>query len=183
MIDLTFNYALRTAYGSKEEINVGVLATSGSLQTKIFEKSAESFNATLNTNVKIFTSLTVKNGNQKNFTTALFSNTGIKAGFSDVMNQTEARTNLLLILEEVFAFYRNGIRAVVLGCTELPLVFSQSNLKHVLMKAEEDESLLDGYHYNVDDLKDLILFKKIQVIDPSKVLADEVLRLTLFSRA
>eukprot|EP00510_Aplanochytrium_minuta_P000203 CAMPEP_0184019304 /NCGR_PEP_ID=MMETSP0954-20121128/8673_1 /TAXON_ID=627963 /ORGANISM="Aplanochytrium sp, Strain PBS07" /LENGTH=416 /DNA_ID=CAMNT_0026300947 /DNA_START=149 /DNA_END=1399 /DNA_ORIENTATION=- len=172
MLELTFNYIVRqTKQEDKgEEICVGVLATEGALQTGIFDKTVEAImqkNKSLK--LRLISPLTPSiNGEQKNFNEAVFGTRGIKSGYSDSIGCIHAKKNMELLVTEASNLVNHGASAVILGCTELPLVLNSKSLSHNA----------DTLNMKIDSMD----VGNIKFVNPSKVLADEILRRTLVSR-
>mmetsp|Transcript_1079 Transcript_1079/g.1608 ORF Transcript_1079/g.1608 Transcript_1079/m.1608 type:complete len:421 (+) Transcript_1079:189-1451(+) len=170
MLELTFEYILRSRKSADDVAKVGVLATRGALETRIFQKTADKL-MERDTNVKleILTPVTPGiGGEQEHFDEAVFGSTGIKCGYSDTAVCEKSRNNMELLLVEALNLVKNGADAIILGCTELPLVLNKQSLAHnrLYFNQKLGEAAMDT----------------LEFVNPTKVLADEILRLTLTSR-
>lgn len=89
---------------------VGLLATSGTLASRVYHDAIEA--AGLH-------ALAPDETNQARVMNAIYGEKGVKAGYTE----GECRDDLLLALTDLV---ERGAQAVILGCTELPLLLAQS---------------------------------------------------------
>lgn len=91
--------------------NIGVLATTGTLQSKLYHQALERENLVC---------LTPQQEDQQKVMDAIYATWGIKAGYYD-----RARC---LLTEVGESLVQQGAEAVILGCTEIPLVIEEKAL-------------------------------------------------------
>lgn len=103
MLDVTVNH-VQTQLPPGEP--VGLLATSGTVRSGLYERAAARVGRTL---------LIPDEAHQAQVMAAIYGEQGVKAGFT----QGACREALLAALAHLV---QRGVRAVILGCTELPLV-------------------------------------------------------------
>lgn len=109
---------------------VGLLATTGTVQSGIYHELAEAAGLHL---------LQPDAAHQALVMQAIYGEQGVKAGFRDGVCQTHLQAALAYLVEQ-------GAEAVILGCTELPILLAQS----------------DAY---------AVAGKTIVVLDPTEILA------------
>jgi aspartate racemase len=107
MLSETMKWIART-YGSGQA--VGLLATSGTLQSQVYHQVARHSGVQVITPGFDYQALVME---------AIYGERGIKAGFTDGV----CREQLLLAAEHLCEL---GARVLILGCTELPLVLAHS---------------------------------------------------------
>ena len=145
-------------------IPVGLLATRATVETGIYQDAAKRVLEAHPGGVKIEIvtpdSIAAEDGgsnphggSQDSIEEAIFGEKGLKAGFVDTHPKSY---NVSLILQQVRALKNYGAKAIILGCTELPLVLDE----------DSEAAKAAGVH----------------IVNPGKVLGDEVLRLCLLSR-
>ncbi|KAE8756867.1 MULTISPECIES: aspartate/glutamate racemase family protein [Paraburkholderia] len=110
MLTCTADY-LREAFPSLRE--VGVLATSGTLASRVYEKALEACGF-----VQIAPAATA----QARLMNAIYGPSGAKAGYTS----GECCDDLAAAVDDLVA---QGVQVIVLGCTELPLLLRGSTLK------------------------------------------------------
>jgi len=170
MLDLTFDFIARNVETS-DKLRIGLLGTEPLLRFEIYETAfSERADEMGYKNVEIFTPLSIAAGNQDNFTEAIFSQRGIKAGYDSDLNEKFTFRNFELLLGEVLKLQALGVDAIVLGCTEIPLLLTEENLR------TRGRDIAESHAYNKDDVDKLFL------VNPSEILGDEVIRLSLLSR-
>lgn len=98
---------------------VGLLATSGTVSTGIYQGVAAGLAPAID--VSIVTPDEVAGGNQSAVMDAIYGEYGIKAGFTD-LSTPKGAANRALLLAEAQKLIDAGCGVVVLGCTEIPLV-------------------------------------------------------------
>lgn len=103
MLDVTVNH-LQTQLAPGEP--VGLLATSGTVRSGLYERAAARVGLTL---------ISPDEAHQVQVMAAIYGEQGVKAGFT----QGVCREALLTALAHLV---QRGARAVILGCTELPLI-------------------------------------------------------------
>ena len=94
-----------------ERTRVGLLATSGTVSSRVYHDVAEKAGIQL---------VVPDDENQKRVMNAIYGERGVKAGYTE----GECKAELLYALEHVV---RRGAEVAILGCTELPLVLSQTD--------------------------------------------------------
>jgi aspartate racemase len=99
---------IREYYG--ERATVGLLATTGTIASRVYHDAAQG---------AAFKLIVPDEAHQALVMNAIYGETGVKAGFVD----GRCKDELLLALEHLV---RRGATLVILGCTELPLLVSQS---------------------------------------------------------
>jgi len=153
MIDLTFEYILRVVDTPDDEIlTVGLIGTQAALKCGVYESYV------MDLPVELVTSITAPKGKQSNFTQAIFGPKGVKAGYDSDLSCPHTFHNFELLLAEVEALLDAGAQAIILGCTELPLLLTEENLSKYISK------------------------NKLFLVNPAQVLADEIIRKSLISR-
>lgn len=105
MIEITASHVLKT-YG--ESVTVGLLATDGTIKTKLYQDAF----AKIAPQVRI---LTPESTSQEKVMKAIYS---IKA-------HSVNELNTLWLTEVAHELVAQGAKAVILGCTEIPLVFEK----------------------------------------------------------
>ncbi len=158
MIDYTVKYVYRVLAPNlheQEEIVVGLLGTRPLLENGIYKDSCEKLSKEVNIPIKLVTPLSLEDGNQSNFDEAVFGPHGIKAGYDSDISCPQTKTNFDLLLREFSRLVYAGAQAVIFGCSELPIVLTEERLS----KCTELPSVL--------------------LVNPCKVLADEVIRFSL----
>jgi aspartate racemase len=196
MLEVALEHVARQATNVESHINgstssfeedvvvVGLLATRATLETRIFEKTAarmeqEQQGAGHQQKLIILTPLSTQalacGARQDAIEEALFGSQGIKTGFDSVgdSNDTAALHNLCLLLEQALILKRAGAQSVVLGCTELPLLLNEKTIREFAVLALEPCADRDDL---LDALPELVL------VNPTRTLADEVIRATLLGR-
>jgi hypothetical protein len=117
--------------------------------------------------------------NQDAIEEALFGEQGIKTGFDSVVGDsnnsgvTPALRNMRLLLEQALLLMRAGAHSVVLGCTELPLLLNADTIRDYASLALQASTDPDAF---LAELSGLVL------VNPTRTLADEVIRATLLGR-
>jgi aspartate racemase len=91
--------------------HVGLLATSGTLGSHVYHEAAEAAGLEL---------LAPDDAHQAMVMSAIYGERGVKAGFTE----GECRDDLMRALVHLV---ERGAQAVILGCTELPLLLAQSD--------------------------------------------------------
>ncbi len=117
---------------------VGLLATSGTVQSGIYAEAVERVGLTL---------LTPDAAHQALVMSAIYGPAGIKAGFTEGLCAQQLAAALDHLVEQ-------GAQAVILGCTELPLV----------LKAGDDHQALGG---------------RVRLVDPTDLLARRCVSLAI----
>ncbi|GBG29944.1 Hypothetical Protein FCC1311_061642 [Hondaea fermentalgiana] len=178
MLDLTYDYIIRTVEGMEsssgsapKKIRVGLMGTGPLLKFRIYEEAfARRAKAKHQRELEVLTPLNTANGEQNNFTEAIFGQHGIKAGYDSDLTCEHTFRNFELLLTEVLKLHFAGAEAIVLGCTELPLLLTKENI------ARYAERLPDSNEYNKSDATKLVL------VNPAQVLGDEIIRKSLVCR-
>lgn len=117
---------------------IGLLATSGTIQTKIYHFAFE------NTGIKM---IVPDEAHQELVMQAIYGDNGVKAGFTDGEPKK-------MLLQAASFLVEQGAQALILGCTELPLLVAGS----------------ENYP---------IAGKKVVILDPTNVLAKKCTQLML----
>lgn len=147
MIELTAEFAL-SMFQPEGELTLGLLATDGTCSTGVYPKTASK----VSSKIKIIKPDDIPDGNQPNVMEAIYGEKGIKAGFDKPEETAEAKRNQTLLKTEALKLIKAGASAVIMGCTEIPLVLNET---------EHDDVVL---------------------LNPTNILADAVVRTTLLSR-
>lgn len=100
--------AIQTRYPHIQ--TVGLLGTSGTMGSRVYHDLIEKVGLTL---------LTPDDTHQQKVMSAIYGDTGVKAGFTTGACQDEITAALAHLVER-------GAQLVILGCTELPLLLAQS---------------------------------------------------------
>lgn len=108
MLSETIDFILHR-YG--REVRVGLLATSGTLQSGVYHAAAERVGLSL---------LVPDDAAQARVMRAIYGEEGVKAGFTE----GQCRDDLLAGAGQLVA---QGARVLILGCTELPLILAQAD--------------------------------------------------------
>lgn len=108
MLSETIDFILRR-YG--REVRVGLLATSGTLQSGVYHAAAERVGLSL---------LVPDDAAQARVMRAIYGEEGVKAGFTE----GQCRDDLLAGAGQLVG---QGARVLILGCTELPLILAQAD--------------------------------------------------------
>lgn len=108
MITTTAEYILKN-FG--KEINVGLLATTGTVQSKVY------YNQLTDLGLKVITPDEV---HQNYVMESIYGEYGVKAGYTEGVCKEH-------ILKGVNYLIENDARVIILGCTELPLLFPQTS--------------------------------------------------------
>ncbi|HOX08016.1 MAG TPA: amino acid racemase [Planctomycetota bacterium] len=119
----------------------GLLATDGTVASRVYHRAAEAAGISL---------LVPDAGHQRLVMEAIYGEKGVKAGF----REGRCRQDLLAAVEHLA---RRGARAIILGCTELPLILPASDALDV------------GDH-------------SVALLDPSDILARKCVSLALAAR-
>ena len=94
--------------------NVGILATTGTIKSRLFQKSLVQ---------RGFNPLVVPDDIQHTLVmSAIYGDRGIKAGFIDLHTKG-------LLLKAAEQLIRSGAEAIIAGCTEIPLVIEKGDLE------------------------------------------------------
>ncbi|OAJ60839.1 aspartate racemase [Paraburkholderia ginsengiterrae] len=109
MLTCTADYLLKTFAGLRE---VGVLATSGTLASGVYEQALEA---------RGFVQVAPDEPAQARLMNAIYGPKGAKAGFTT----GECCDDLAAAIDDLVA---QGVRVIVLGCTELPLLLRDATL-------------------------------------------------------
>ena len=91
--------------------NVGLLATSGTVRSRVYHEVAEKVGIDL---------IVPDDEHQKKVMSSIYGEKGVKAGYTE----GECKEELLSALEHVVT---RGAEAAILGCTELPLLLAQTD--------------------------------------------------------
>ena len=116
---------------------IGLLATSGTIKSRVYHDVAEKVGLNI---------LIPDEENQKLVMSSIYGKQGVKAGFTDGQCKTELIAALTHLVEK-------GAQIIILGCTELPLLISQTE------------------NYCVEN-------KTIAVLDPTEILAKKCVQLS-----
>lgn len=167
MLELTFQYIIRL-----EVHNIGILATTAAFEARIFENKVASLKCS--ERPTLLTPLNTPTGDQRNMMKAMWS---IKAGNINPVVSDEAFDSLCSLTNEICNLAQNGAGAIILGCTELPIIVTPKNLQ-CLVNAN-----IPAQYKSINlSLIQKILSEEIVLVNPAKVLVDEILRLSLLSR-
>jgi aspartate racemase len=109
MLTVTVDH-LRRAFPALRE--VGLLATSGTIESGVYQKALES---------RGLKQITPDNGLQARVMNAIYGPRGVKAGFT----QGECMEDLNVALNDLID---RDVEVVILGCTELPLLLPQASV-------------------------------------------------------
>jgi len=164
MIELTIQTIIRN--NPNGDIIVGLLGTEPLLKYGIYESARE--HTTGAERLKIVTPVSIINGDQSNFTEAIFGPTGVKAGFDHDLNDPDTFHNFELLMEEVLKMQKLGAVSIILGCTELPLLLTPENI-----------SKFGNRLFTTHSKEDLA---GISFVNPSQILADTIIHLSLVSK-
>ncbi|MDP1721846.1 MAG: amino acid racemase [Candidatus Gottesmanbacteria bacterium] len=115
MIEETAKYVISLG---QEEKRVGLLATTGTIKTKIYHDTFSRYGLEI-----IVPPMSVQ---ERNVMEAIYGSRGIKAGF------TRGIPEVLLRLA-VEHLTKKGIRTIIMGCTEIPLVFQEGDVRCLLV--------------------------------------------------
>jgi len=126
---------IRNNYG--RDHGVGLLATSGTLKSGVYRDFADKAGIRL---------IVPEDEYQRKVMDAIYGEKGVKAGYTE----GQCRENLMQALEHLV---RRGADVIILGCTELPLLLSQS-----------------------DDFP--VAGKKVVILDPTEILARKCVSLS-----
>ena len=166
MLALTALHCQRKGYKK-----VGLLATSATVETRIFHTVLHAHNIQLVCPGQASGDLQV--GDQANIEAAIFGLLGIKTGYDNVRASQHAIANLRLLLVEALSLVQQlDVDCVVLGCTELPLVLNLLDIQYV-------EEACGGF--DLDPGLQAVL-DRLVLVNPTQLLADQVLKDTLLSR-
>jgi aspartate/glutamate racemase len=157
------------------ETEIGLLATEATLKTKLYQNVGKEFNISIKTLLDLDSS---SNSILKEFQDTIFSSHGIKSGYDRVGIDVEANESFNTLLKESIAlseiiysipYYREKKRKkiIVLGCTELPVLINQENLKQCT-------KTINGTTISLEQQQ---LLNDIVFIDPARILADYVTKL------
>ncbi len=116
--------------------SIGLLATSGTVESRVYNQVAEKAGITL---------IVPDESHQQKVMDAVYGEQGVKAGFT----KGRCREDLLSAIEHLVG---RGAQAVILGCTELPLI-----------QSGQDDFQVAG--------------KSIAVLDPTEILARKCVKL------
>src|SRR5690606_29921819 len=94
-------------------INIGLLATSGTIQSEVYHDVFQGFG---------FNVIIPDETRQRDVMETIYGEFGVKAGY------TEGHCKAL-ISEAVAYFLDQGVSFIILGCTELPLMFSKEDME------------------------------------------------------
>ena len=175
MLLLTIRSIVRDSGKSNGTLKVGLLATRATIETGIYQNAAASAveDDSVSLAVDIITPLSIAGthgGQQESVEKAIFGDKGLKAGYTNVdipEMRPFTQANVDLLMDQIALLKEAGADAVILGCTELPLVLSS------------DGEVLAGRTTGEDRAR---AARTTKLVNPSKVLADEVLRAALTSR-
>mmetsp|Transcript_24055 Transcript_24055/g.42457 ORF Transcript_24055/g.42457 Transcript_24055/m.42457 type:complete len:352 (-) Transcript_24055:71-1126(-) len=159
MVDLSLEHVMRSVNAADDgSVVVGLLGTEPLLRFKVYENACESlFPPEAGRTVVMHTPLSVPGGAQDSFNEAIFGNYGIKAGYDHDLTCAHTKRNFDLLAEQVAILHKAGAKAIILGCTELPLLLTEERVAEYLGE-------------------------RILLVNPAQVLADEVIRYSLISR-
>lgn len=101
--------SIRAQYGTVRP--VGLLATSGTIASRVYHDAAQAAGITLMTPTEAF---------QEHVMSAIYGEHGVKAGHVD----GACRDSLRAAIEHLAL---SGAKVIILGCTELPLVYAETN--------------------------------------------------------
>lgn len=153
MLQLTLQHIIRAFPTSAgKPIKVGLLATSGTISSGIYSLQAKMVSDETRIELAIISPVNVTDGNQSAVMEAIYGVRGIKAGGVDPATP-DGKWNHDLLAAEAGKLSAAGCTAVIMGCTEIPLVLSSSNAP-------------PGTY----------------VVNPTEALSDEVIRITLQDR-
>jgi aspartate racemase len=133
----------------KSSRRIGLLATTGTLASGLYQQSLQRLAPEHELELLL-------PREQDQLMDTIFAQQGIKAGFADGTT-AEGRANQARLCAIVGGLVERGARAVVAGCTELPLLLSAEHLAQAGLPP-------------------------ISIINPAACLADEVVRRTLRDR-
>ncbi len=102
---------IQAKFGDKAR--VGLMATTGTVQTGIYSKKAESMGVPL---------FVPDEENQKFVMSAIYGEKGVKAGFTDGICREE------LLKAAAYLVSEKDCNVLILGCTELPLILTEGPL-------------------------------------------------------
>eukprot|EP00924_Labyrinthula_sp_SR-Ha-C_P006313 augustus_masked-scaffold_31-processed-gene-2.54-mRNA-1 protein AED:1.00 eAED:1.00 QI:0/-1/0/0/-1/1/1/0/325 len=153
MLKLSFEFIMKKEMkkSAAKKLKIGLLATDGSIKAQIFPTKAREVSEDLEV---------VTTESFENFNEAVHGKKGVKSGFATARN-------LLLVLKDMKYLYEQGIEYVLLGCTELPLLFTEDNIEEVKKTRKKTEWEVLDY---------------LTLVDPCKILGDEILHRSLLSR-
>ena len=151
----------RKRLGSSSVVVVGVLATGAALNHGVFHSAA----ARLNESGRLPEGLAIEivtpgsiaeshGGSQAVIYEVIFGAKGLKTGY-DSLGTAEGRANFEALVDQLRRLAQAGAEAVVLGCTELPLLLTESRLREQCI----DDPLVKG----------------LVLVNPTQVLADHAL--------
>lgn len=171
MLDLTYDYIVRSVAKGRTKIRVGLMGTEPLLKFRIYEAAfAERAKIRHGCEIEIITPINTVNGEQGSFNEAIFGTYGIKAGYDADLTCKHTFRNFELLLSEALKLQFLGADAIILGCTELPLLLTEDNI------AKFAEDIQDSNEYNKSDTANLFL------VNPAQVLGDEIIRQSLVCR-
>lgn len=101
--------SIRAQYGTVRP--VGLLATSGTIASRVYHDAAQAAGITLMTPTEAF---------QEHVMSAIYGEHGVKAGHVD----GACRDSLRAAIEHLAL---SGAKVIILGCTELPLIYAETN--------------------------------------------------------
>eukprot|EP00658_Telonema_sp_P-2_P070658 TRINITY_DN60094_c0_g2_i2.p1 TRINITY_DN60094_c0_g2~~TRINITY_DN60094_c0_g2_i2.p1 ORF type:complete len:404 (+),score=59.05 TRINITY_DN60094_c0_g2_i2:146-1357(+) len=160
MLELTVQAGLRVRRNQTGTLlNLGLLATAGTVETGIYQQAAQSVTNQSGVEVRVFSPVNVSGGNQSSVMEAIYGVKGIKAGYVS-MSTPQGRQNFQLLYAQARLLVDGGAEFVVAGCTEIPLVLTQEAV---------DAATRSGQ-------------KRVVLLNPTRILADEVVRLELVNR-
>jgi len=154
MLELTILHAVRWL---GTNLKLGLLSTTGTARTQIYTHVAAQVSSKTGASINIVTPMDLQDGNQSAVMEAIYGAQGIKAGFADVATP-EGKNNLMLLAQEGEKLTNAGCAAIILGCTEIPLVVTEENIAKIGLD------------------------KGIRILNPTAVLVDEVIHRTLVDR-
>jgi aspartate/glutamate racemase len=167
MIELTLERVARSVPRARgERLRVGLLGTEPMLRFRVYETACQRWLERRRAQgdeleIEMLTPLTVPGGEQANFNEAIFGDKGVKAGFDSDLTCPHTRRNFDLLAGEVLRLVDAGVKALILGCTELPLLIRDETLRRHARAGVADHLVL---------------------VNPADVLADEVVRYSLVCR-
>ena len=137
LIDDTFKYITEKCKGA---INIGLLATDGTIKSKIYH------NKFIGTNHNI---IDLDNTDQETVTNVIYGKYGIKAGYINSKNKH-------LVMDIIYKLKAKGADKVILGCTELSLLGFNTNYvidpmdivsTNIVNLAYQNEEYAEGYYF------------------------------------
>lgn len=138
MLRETVSHISRQLPGAKK---VGLLATSGTVKSRVYHEAAKDAS---------FELLVPDEAHQEAVMRAIYGERGVKAGYVD----GECKADLMIALRHLVA---RGAEAIVLGCTELPLIISST-----------PDMVVDDKHVAIFDPTEILAHRCVQISKSSR---------------